>query len=136
MNDHETMKSAMPVAASPQIAPDGSEVEFDTSAFENLLAELGREDTLDTFAIFFNEASSRLKRLRQLSCEAQRRNIALEAHGLKGSAANFGLRQVADLAAALERNARTITAEDYAAALQRLETSYAAARELFAELTA
>ena len=126
----------VPVAASPQIAPDGSEVEFDASAFENLAAELGREDTLDTFAIFFNEASNRLKRLRQLSCEQERTTLAQEAHGLKGSAANFGLRQVSDLAAGLERNARTITAEDYAAALQRLETSYAAACDLFAKLSA
>ena len=136
MDEDMTLKHDVPVAALPHIAPDGSEVEFDISAFENLVAELGRDDTLDTFAIFFNEASNRLKRLRELPCEQERTKLAQEAHGLKGSAANFGLRQVSELAAALERDARTITAEHYAAALQRLEASYAIACELFAKLTA
>jgi len=136
MNDDTTTEHGVPAAASPHIAPDGSEVEFDISAFENLVAELGRDDTLDTFAIFFDEASGRLRRLRQLSCEEQRTTLKHEAHGLKGSAANFGLRQVSDLAAALEHNSQTITAENYAAALQRLETSYAAACEIFSKLRA
>jgi HPt (histidine-containing phosphotransfer) domain-containing protein len=111
-------------------------MDVDKSTFDNLVAEIGREDTLQTFSIFFDEAHDRLKRLRELSCEEARKTIEQEAHGLKGSAANFGMPQVSQLASMLEQDARTITPGNYEAALRSLETSYAAARERFAELTA
>jgi HPt (histidine-containing phosphotransfer) domain-containing protein len=114
----------------------GIETALDRSAFDDLVAEIGREDTLETFSIFFKEADNRLKRLRELSCEEDRNTIEHEAHGLKGSAANFGLRQVSELAAKLERDARVITPVNYEATICSLETSYTAAREHFATLTA
>jgi len=125
----------MPISASPLLAPDGSELDVDVSAFESLVEEIGREDTLQTFSIFFEEATNRLKRMRTLSCGEDRNAIQQDAHGLKGTAANFGLRQVSALAAKLEQNARSITPENYEAALRGLETSYAAACERFAEIT-
>jgi len=118
-------------------APTGlndSEASLDVSAFNELAEEIGREDTLQTFSIFFDEADNRLKRLRELSCEVERPAIAREAHGLKGTSANFGLRRVSALAAALEQDAHTITSGNYDAVLRNLETSYAAARARFAEL--
>lgn len=134
--DETTELRDMPMAGSPQLTPDGSELDFDMSAFDNLVEEIGREDTLQTFSIFFEEETNRLKRMRTLSCGEHRSAIQQDAHGLKGTAANFGLRQVSALAAKLEQDARTITPDDYAAALRGLETSYATAHERFAELCA
>jgi HPt (histidine-containing phosphotransfer) domain-containing protein len=125
----------MSISGARRVVPDGPEMDLDRSAFDNLVAEIGREDTLQTFSIFFAEADDRLKRLRMLSCEAERNAVAEEAHGLKGSAANFGLRQVSQLAALLERDAPTVTATAYEVALRVLEASYTAARKHFAKLT-
>jgi HPt (histidine-containing phosphotransfer) domain-containing protein len=122
-------------SVAPPIATDGSEADIDRAAFDNLVAEIGREDTLETFSIFFTEADSRLERLRKLSCDNDRDAIAREAHGLKGSAGNFGLLNVADLAAKLEQDARSITVGQYEAAVLGLETRYATARGRFAEIT-
>jgi HPt (histidine-containing phosphotransfer) domain-containing protein len=137
MSQDQTIKQADAAErVSPRLVPDGVGVDFDQSQFDELVAEIGREGTLETFAIFFEEASARLQRLRELSHAAERSGLAQEAHGLKGSAANFGLRHVSALAAMLEQQARTIASDDYEAALDGLEKSYAAAREQFAKLAA
>jgi HPt (histidine-containing phosphotransfer) domain-containing protein len=135
-DDETTWPHGMAMSVSPRIAPDGSEMDLDRSAFDNLVTEIGREDTLQTFSVFFNEADNRLRRLRELSCDKHSDAIEREAHALKGSAGNFGLRQVAELASMLERDARSITPGHYEAALRGLETSYAAACEHFAALAA
>jgi len=103
---------------------------LDSSAFEIIVAELGRDDTVQMFAIFFTDTDKRLSRLRQLSCDSWEA-IEREAHGLKGSAGNFGLRQVSQLAAGLEQEAQVLTPARYDAALRSLEISYAAARKRF-----
>lgn len=128
--------TVLPDSAAPPTVPYICEIDFDISVFENLVAEIGREDSLQTFSIFFSEADSRLKRLRALSCEAERKTVEQEAHGLKGSAANFGLAHVAELAATLEKAAHKITARDYGAAVLLLEKRYAVAKDCFARLTA
>lgn len=125
----------MPISVSPQLVPEDSEPDLDTSAFDNLAEEIGREGTLETFSIFFKETTDRLKRMQTLSCETDRNAIRQDAHGLKGTAANFGFRQVSALAAKLEKDAPTIASGDYEATLRSLETSYAAACEYFAKLT-
>jgi HPt (histidine-containing phosphotransfer) domain-containing protein len=116
---------------SPAIAACTSD--FDNGTFQTLLAELGREDTLQMFSVFFTEADKRLTRLREFSIE-NRKAIQHEAHGLKGSAGNFGLPRVSELAASLEQDAPTITPSRYQAALQSLEAGYATARERFLSL--
>ena len=121
----------MSTAVSPGIAQ--RICDLDNATFETLVAELGLEDTVQMFSVFFAEADKRLTRLRELSCE-NADAIAREAHGLKGSAGNFGLQKVSELAAGLEQDARTVTPARYDAALQSLQISYAAARERFASL--
>src|SRR5271156_4937058 len=108
----------VPISASLQLAPDGSELDVDMSTFGNLAEEIGKEDTLQTFSIFFEETTNRLKRMRTLSCDEDRNAIRQDAHGLKGTAANFGLRQVSALAAKLEQDAGNITPENYEVALR------------------
>jgi HPt (histidine-containing phosphotransfer) domain-containing protein len=112
------------------IASDAAEL--DDSLFATLVAELGLDDTLQMFSVFFDETDKRLSRLRELPPDNWGA-IEQEAHGLKGSAGNFGLRKVAELAAELEHGARTLTSGSYEAALRGLETSYAAARQQFAK---
>ena len=121
----------MSTAVSPGIAERACDL--DNSTFEALVAELGLEDTVQMFSVFFNEADKRLRRLRELSYE-DRKAIEHEAHGLKGSAGNYGLQRVSELAAVLEQDARTATPDRYQAALKSLEISYAAARERFKSL--
>jgi len=134
--DETTAPDPLQVPVSPGIAPDGSEPDLDRSAFDNLAAELGREDTLQTFSAFFNEADNRIKSLCELSGVNDRDAIKREAHALKGSAANFGFRQVSHLSRMLEQDAHVIPGDRYEAALRRLEASYAAARACFAKLVA
>jgi len=133
-------KTAEPSATifptSADAAADCPAPDFDRSAFDILAEELGRTDTLQTFSVFFNEAENRLKRLRELSGDKDADTIKHEAHALKGSAGNFGLMRVSDLARALEQNACSITSGDYRAVLRDLETSYAAACACFSKLIA
>ena len=126
--------NATPSSVSPGISPDCPVPDLDRSAFDILAEELGRADTLQTFSVFFREAESRLKRLRELSGDRDSDSIKHEAHALKGSAGNFGFLKVSDLARALERNARSIASSDYQTVLRDLETSYAAAYECFGKL--
>jgi len=136
MTDDETTElRGMPISASPQLVPEETAPDLDISAFDNLVEEIGREGTLQTFSLFFEETTDRLKRMRALSCEVDRNSIRQDAHGLKGTAANFGFRQVSELAAKLEKDAATIAPAEYTTALQSLEASYAAASEHFAKLT-
>jgi HPt (histidine-containing phosphotransfer) domain-containing protein len=135
-HDETTELHGMPLSASPQLAPEDSGPDLDISAFDNLVEEIGRDGTLQTFSLFFQETTDRFKRMRALSCETDRNAIRQDAHGLKGTAANFGFRQVSELAAKLEKDAPSIAPANYAAALQSLEINYAAAREQFAKLIA
>jgi HPt (histidine-containing phosphotransfer) domain-containing protein len=109
-------------------------MDVDTTVFDNLVAEIGLEDAQQTFSIFISETDDRLKRFRQLSCDKDRDAIKQEAHGLKGTAGNFGLRQVSELARKLEQDAATIMSGAYEATLRSLETSYATARERVVKL--
>ena len=130
--DHDATADASSLAVSvPETVLGDDAVGLDRSAFDNPVAEIGREDSLQTFALFFEETEARFCRLRALSCEKQRQAVEREAHGLKGSGGNFGFRRLSQLAGRLERDARTITAADYEAALGAMETSYAAARHRF-----
>ena len=120
----------------PPASPHDCEIDVDRSAFDNLAEEIGIEGAQQSFAIFISETDDRFKRFRQLSCDNDRTEIKNEAHGLKGTAGNFGLRKVSDLAKQLEQDAGKITAGDFEIVLRNLETSYAAARERFAHLVA
>jgi HPt (histidine-containing phosphotransfer) domain-containing protein len=66
--------------------------------------------------------------LRKLSSDADRSKIEREAHSLKSAAGTFGLREIAQLARSLERDAAHITARDYRALLDRIEAAFSSAR--------
>ena len=101
---------------------------IDRKAFENLVSEIDKEAAIETLAMFVKETDDRLNLLRRLSIETDRLTIEREAHSLKSAAATFGLREVAQLARALERDAPHITAGDYRTLLDRIEAAFASAR--------
>jgi HPt (histidine-containing phosphotransfer) domain-containing protein len=115
---------------------DGAVSILDRTVLDALAAEIGDEVMDLVLGMFFEETNDRLRHFRRLSCGADREAIGFEAHSLKGSAGTFGLCALSGLAAALEHDAATITASDYASALDRLDTAYASSRAQFPALTA
>jgi len=124
--DTESAVVAPPLVPAQTPAAD-ADAAFDRKAFEHLAAEIGQEAATETLALFVSETDDRLKLLRRLSIETDRLTIEREAHTLKSAAATFGLRDVAQLARSLERDAAHITAGDYRALLDRIEAAFASA---------
>jgi HPt (histidine-containing phosphotransfer) domain-containing protein len=101
----------------------------DRTALASLIAEIDYDGARLTLDIFLADTVRRLALLRGLSIENDRKRVKDEAHALKGAAATFGLRQVSELAKALEHAAPTIAASEFAALLDRLDASFAVARD-------
>ncbi len=108
---------------------------LDREAFDNLVTEIGEDSAFEMLALFVKETEDRLKRLRTLSVETDRVTIGREAHSLKGEGATFGLREVAQLARTLERDAGRITASDYYALLDRIEAAFSSARTQYSAVS-
>jgi signal transduction histidine kinase/DNA-binding response OmpR family regulator len=104
----------------------------DRDAFEKLAQEIGERDASETLNVFVTETERRLRMLRQLCDDPDRDAIEREAHSLKSSAGTFGLRDVAEFARRLERDAASISANDYRAILDRLDAAFEFAREQLA----
>jgi CheY-like chemotaxis protein/HPt (histidine-containing phosphotransfer) domain-containing protein/anti-sigma regulatory factor (Ser/Thr protein kinase) len=102
--------------------------QFDRKAFDNLVLEIGKETAQETLSLFIQETEGQLKLLRKVSSDADRSTIEREAHSLKSAAGTFGLREVAQLARALERDAAHITASDYRDLVDRIEAAFSLAR--------
>jgi len=124
--DMDSAVVAPPLVPAQTPAADAAAA-FDRKAFEHLAAEIGKEAAAETLAMFVQETDDRLKLLRRLSIETDRLTIERDAHTLKSAAATFGLRDVAQLARTLERDAARITAGDYRALLDRIEAAFASA---------
>ncbi len=103
----------------------------DEEVLQDLIAEIGEEAAGESFDIFVADTEHRLKLLRQLSCAADRPRIEHEAHSLRGSAVQFGLRGLSRLAEYLEKEAARIAAADYYALLDRLDADFAVSRTQF-----
>jgi signal transduction histidine kinase/DNA-binding response OmpR family regulator len=97
---------------------------IDRKVFEDLVSEIGKETAAETLVVFIKETDDCLKLLQRLSIETDRKIIERQAHSLKGTAATFGLREVAQLARLLERNAPQITAGDYHTLLDQIEAAF------------
>ena len=106
---------------------------IDRSVVAALIEEIDEDGAAATLQVFMAETLTRLKLLRDLSCESGRARIEVEAHTLKGSAGTFGFRRLSKVAADLEHRADTISAPDYVAAVASLEEVFGA---LCAELAA
>ena len=101
---------------------------LDHAVLKALVEEMGIEFLRETTSMFVAETIEGLALLRRLSCDDDRMKIKDQAHSLKGAARTFGLRQVAELALALERSAHQIAPTDYQDLLDRLEGRFDVAR--------
>jgi HPt (histidine-containing phosphotransfer) domain-containing protein len=102
---------------------------IDQNALVALVKELGAAAVEESLAVFFGELDERIKLLQQLSLEADLRVILREAHSLKGTAGTFGLRRLAQYGADLEREARTLSADEYRTMLGRMATMFETSRK-------
>jgi signal transduction histidine kinase/CheY-like chemotaxis protein len=115
------------MASMPDLGRDVSPVTYtadppamiDRDRFDTLAQEVGADIAGQLLHVFVEATEQRLSRLAQLSCEKDRKAIQIEAHSLKSDAATFGWRDVAALAAALERAAPDIRDPDYRSWLER-----------------
>jgi signal transduction histidine kinase/DNA-binding response OmpR family regulator len=133
LSSHAPAADTDPAVVAPPLVPaeapsTDAPSPFDCKAFDNLVLEIGKETALETLSLLVQETEDRLKLLRKLSSDADRSMIELEAHSLKSAAGTFGLREVAQLARALERDAAHITEGDYRVLLDRIEAAFSSAR--------
>jgi DNA-binding response OmpR family regulator len=133
LSSHTPAADTDPAVVAPPLVPaeipsTDAPSPFDRKVFDNLVLEIGKETALETLSLFVQETEERLKLLQKLSCDVDRSTIEREAHSLKSAAGTFGLREVAQLARALERDAPRITASDYGVLLGRVEAAFSSAR--------
>jgi CheY-like chemotaxis protein len=133
LSSHPLAADTDPAVFAPPLVPaqtpaTDAAAAIDRKAFDDLVSEIGKETALETLSLFVQETEERLKLLQKLSCDADRSTIEREAHSLKSAAGTFGLREVAQLARALERDAPRITASDYGVLLGRVEAAFSSAR--------
>lgn len=102
---------------------------FETFDYAWALAHLGGDAALlaELAGLFVEESATLLPALRQAVAQRDARSIERTAHTLKGSAGNFGARDVCDAALALEQNAvhsDATTIEALCSALDRALTRF------------
>ena len=102
---------------------DAAEV-FDPAMLNELVDALGVARTREAVGRFNSETESRLSALRNLTPETDIQRLAREAHSIKGISATFGLRELSDLAAELERNAANVSASELSFKVNQLEQSF------------
>jgi CheY-like chemotaxis protein len=140
LSSHAPMAGAASADGAPPLVPaqtPSTDVPspFDREAFDNLVTEIGEDSAFEMLALFVKETEDRLKRLRKLSSDADRVTIEREAHSLKGEAGTFGLREVAQLARTLERDAAHVTASDYCTLLDRIEVAFSSGRTQYSAVS-
>ncbi len=79
---------------------------MDEDAVNRFLDDVGRENALVLVPLFIEEASARVARLIAASIAGDIEAIVADAHSLKSSARTYGLSDLGNAAAALERECR------------------------------
>jgi len=87
------------------------------------------EDMAELFVEFIEDGESRFRSIKGAAFPEQKQEIAKEAHKLKGSASNFGFIEVASQLGLVENNIETITAEEYAACLEKAERAFGVSQQ-------
>ena len=113
---------AEPTREAPS-AEDGLPV-CDRAVLATLIEEIDYDCARMTLDVFLAEVPPRLALMRTLSVETDRKRIRDEAHTLKGASGTFGLRQFSTTSKTIEHAAPTVSAQDFVALLDRLETSF------------
>ncbi len=109
--------------AKQEPSPDAAPL-VDRGIFDELTAAIGGAAAAEVLNMFVRDAETRLRALRQLSCNGDREAIKTEAHSLKSEAATLGLLQLSRLARSLEHSALVIDREQYVAMMDRLDATF------------
>ena len=115
--------SAATAQTSVSAAVSGLATPFDQQMVCELVDALGVARTREAVRHFTNEAASRLSALRTLVENRDDVKVAREAHSLKGISATFGLRELSQVAAHLERQATIVSPGELTALIGRLEAA-------------
>jgi HPt (histidine-containing phosphotransfer) domain-containing protein len=121
-------EGSLPTTPPAEVAMADVVPALDLDVFRSLVEEIDLDGVREMLDVFLKETAERLTLMHQLSCQDDRVRIENEAHTLKGAAGTVGLRQVAELAKTLELSAHTITPEDYANLVDRLDACFRRAR--------
>jgi hypothetical protein len=120
--------AGLPVTPAAEVTMTDVAAILDRAAFDGLVSEIDADGVAAAFAVFVQETVHRLALLDRFDAERNRKRIRDEAHTLKGAAATFGMRQLAELAKALEYAAPTIPPDDYRDIVARLSAAFAVAQ--------
>ncbi len=130
----------VPVAieAVPPVIAD-SEAVFDAAALDRIEEQIGVAATRKVADLFAKDVSARLERLAAMDVGAAAQ-AAREAHAIKGSALSVGAVKLGRLAAAFEKDATNLDADEFAARIAGIAAAFAeaetrvAARETVASI--
>jgi len=125
--------AALPVTPPAEVAMTDVAPILDRAAFDMLVGEIDADGVAAALSVFARETAARLAVLGRLDAGCERARIRDEAHTLKGAAATFGMRQVAELAKSLEDVAPTMTQAGCKDLVARLEAAFAVAQAEAAE---
>ncbi|MFM7345369.1 MAG: response regulator [Tagaea sp.] len=125
----EIAPAPAPVPAAAMPAAAGAA--FDDGALDRIQAQIGASATGKIAALFRKDVRARLDRIAALP-EGERREIAREAHAIKGSALSVGALELGGLAAALEKEAAGLGASVLAGRLTALRESFSTAESRLA----
>ena len=98
----------------------------DRSILCELAEEIGEDGVEATLTVFFDDTIARVDLLQTLTQKLDRQGIKAEAHTLKGASSIFGFQRMAALAAHLELNAATLSADLIVDALSAIRKELAA----------
>jgi signal transduction histidine kinase/CheY-like chemotaxis protein/HPt (histidine-containing phosphotransfer) domain-containing protein len=125
----ESAGRAVTPATSAKPAPKDELI--DRTVVAQLCEEIGADGAVEILRVFLDETRERLALLKKLSDAGDRAAIEVEAHTLKGAAGVMGFERVAELAKALELDARAAAlfenafdSESYDAQIDRIMAGF------------
>lgn len=106
------------------------EPEFDPTALDLLIEDIGESSAHEVLNIFFKDVAEKIDLLSAIDGPGQVETIARHAHSLKSAAAAFGFNDITALARRLENEAADMSVDDIRAQVAALRMAVARARSL------
>ncbi len=134
----EHARAATANGAPPSPAAEAEPI-FDAHALDRIEEQIGVEATRKVAALFGDDVRARLSRLAAMGIDSAAQ-AAREAHAIKGSALSVGALKLGRLAGAFEKDATTLSADDFVARIADIGAAFAeaetrvAARETVASI--
>ncbi len=95
---------------------------FDRNTLDQLISELGSEDTAEVLRSFLDDTGNKVRTLKAAPSAAVL--IRQEAHSIKSSAGTFGFIELSRLALSVEQNALRMTPDQLESAVSALSDVY------------